>query len=63
MVSAPAMFGKIIVIATLRPLTVPLGLIEVTGASLPKHCDKSFEGQTRVFAAPVNAVPVCVKFV
>lgn len=45
-VSAPAMLGKEIINVTFTPLTVPLGVIEMTAASLPWHCDKSFDGHT-----------------
>jgi hypothetical protein len=37
-------------------------MIETTGTSLPTHCDKA-PGQTTELAAPVNVVPVRVKFV
>src|SRR4029434_7406490 len=61
-VSSPAPPGKVIVMVTSTPFTVPLGMIETTGESSPTHCDKSL-GQTTELAAPVNVDPVRVKFV
>ena len=61
-VSSPATPGKVIVIVTSTPFTLPLGMIETTGESSPTHCDKAL-GQTTELAAPVNVVPVRVKFV
>jgi hypothetical protein len=58
-----AVLRKEISIETFAPLTVPLGVIETTEGSPPWHCDRSFDGQTSVFAAPVNVYPVCVKSV
>jgi hypothetical protein len=50
------------VTVTLAPLTVPFRAVEPTAASSPTHCDKSFEGQTSVFAAAVIVRPDCAKF-
>src|ERR1700730_5067223 len=62
-ISAPAVAGKESTIVTSFPLIVPLGEMEVTGKSMPLHCDKLLDGQTSVFGAPVNVPPVCAKFV
>jgi hypothetical protein len=62
-VSVPVVLGKEIINVTSAPFTVPLGVIEITEGLPPSHCDKSFEGHTSVLAAPVNVLPVCVKFV
>ena len=54
---------KQITMVTFAPLTVPLGVIAIAEGSPPWHWDESFDGQISVFPAPVNVVPVCVKFV
>jgi len=57
-VCVPEVLGKKIVMETSVLLNVPVGIMEVTAASPPTHCERSLEKQTRVFGTPVNVFPL-----
>lgn len=50
--------GKEMVMETWVPFTAPVGVIGVTAASPPMHCDRSLEGQTSVLDAPAKVFPL-----